>query len=170
MAASFIAFEVVGAVSDWENGEVLVNKNNIIGVLQTADNTLEILTTGGTPGDKVVLTLGDAPSGAITSPVMASGLGTKAFNYALTANPGGIKAKVFLGKDDNGAQMYVRNVEFSQMKPKGLGDSIANFTQKTGIKHVVDIVSDGLNINCGCNNRQEWFNNKFPYRNDSFKK
>ena len=44
------------------------------------------------------------------------------------------------------------------MKPKGLGDSIANFTHKTDIKHVVDIVSDGLNINCGCNN-------KFPYRN-----
>ena len=81
--------------------------------MQTADNTLEILTTGGTPGDKVVLTLGDAPSGAIVSPVMASGLGTKAFNYALTANPGGIKAKVFLGKDDNGAQMYIRNVAFA---------------------------------------------------------
>ncbi len=42
----------------------------------------------------------------------ASGLGTKAFNYALTANPGGIKAKVFLGKDDNGDQMYIRNVNF----------------------------------------------------------
>ncbi len=56
------------------------------------------------------------------------------------------------------------------MKPKGLGDSIANFTQKTGIKHVVDIVSDGLNIPCGCNNRQEWFNKKFPYRNDNIKR
>ncbi len=56
------------------------------------------------------------------------------------------------------------------MKPKGLGDSIANFTQKTGIKHVVDIVSDGLNIPCGCNNRQEWFNKKFPYRNDHIKR
>ncbi len=55
-------------------------------------------------------------------------------------------------------------------KPKGLGDSIANFTKKTGIKHVVDIVSDGLNIPCGCNNRQEWFNKKFPYRNDHIKR
>ena len=44
---------------------------------------------------------------------MASGLGTKAFNDALTVSPGGVKAKVFLGKDDNGDQMYVRNVAFS---------------------------------------------------------
>ena len=112
MAASFIAFEVVGAVNDWENGEVLVNKYNIVGVIQTADNGIEILTTAGTPGDKVELTLGIAPTGAITTPVMTMGLGTKAFNYALTANPGGVKAKVFLGKDDNGDQMYIRNVNF----------------------------------------------------------
>lgn len=112
MAASFIAFEVVGAVNDWENGEVLVNKDNIVGVVQTADNGIEILTTAGTPGDKVELTLGIAPTGAITTPVMTMGLGTKAFNYALTANPGGVKAKVFLGKDDNGDQMYIRNVNF----------------------------------------------------------
>jgi len=26
-------------------------------------------------------------------------------------------------------------------------------------------MAEGLNINCGCNNRQEWFNEKFPYRN-----
>ena len=30
MAASFIAFEVVGATNDWENGEVLVNKDTIV--------------------------------------------------------------------------------------------------------------------------------------------
>jgi len=113
MAASFIAFEVVGAVNDWENGEVLVNKDNVVGIYQTADNKVEILSNGGTPGDKVEITLGIAPSGAIVTPVMTSGLGTKAFNYALTANPGGVKAKVFLGKDDNGDQMYIRNVDFS---------------------------------------------------------
>jgi len=50
------------------------------------------------------------------------------------------------------------------MKSRGLGDSIAKFTEKTGIKTVVEKVSDGLNIPCGCNNRQEWFNEKFPYK------
>ena len=51
------------------------------------------------------------------------------------------------------------------MKSKGLGDDIAKFTKTTGIKTVVDKMAEGLNINCGCNNRQEWFNKKFPYRN-----
>jgi hypothetical protein len=51
------------------------------------------------------------------------------------------------------------------MKPRGFGDSIANFTEKTGIKTVVDRMSDGLNIPCGCAQRQEWFNKKIPYNN-----
>jgi|TARA_R100001463_G_scaffold19794_6_gene48564 5'(3')-deoxyribonucleotidase len=50
------------------------------------------------------------------------------------------------------------------MQSRGLGDSIAKFTEKTGIKTVVEKVSDGLNIPCGCKNRQEWFNEKFPYK------
>jgi hypothetical protein len=50
------------------------------------------------------------------------------------------------------------------MQSQGLGDTIAKFTQKTGIKTVVDKVSDGLNIPCGCANRQQWFNDKFPYK------
>ena len=51
------------------------------------------------------------------------------------------------------------------MKPRGFGDSIVNFTEKTGIKTVVDRMSDGLNIPCGCAQRQEWFNKKIPYNN-----
>ena len=111
--AKFIAFDVVAATNDWENGEQLVNVETIVGVYQTADNNVEILTNGGTPGDKVEITLSTTASGAFVSPVMTSGLATKAFNYALTANPGGVKAKVFLGKDDNGDQMYIRNVNFA---------------------------------------------------------
>ena len=113
MAASFIAVEVVDAVDTYENGEILINKDNIVGVSQTSVSLVTILTNGGTPGDIVTATLSTSASGAVTIPVMASGLGTKAFNYALTANPGGVKAKVFLGKDDNGDQMYIRNVAFS---------------------------------------------------------
>lgn len=51
------------------------------------------------------------------------------------------------------------------MKSKGLGDSIHNFTSKTGIKSVVDRVSDGLNIPCGCEGRREALNIMFPYKN-----
>jgi hypothetical protein len=50
------------------------------------------------------------------------------------------------------------------MKSKGLGDSIAKFTTATGIKTVVDKVSDGLNIPCGCKARQEALNKAFPYK------
>ena len=51
------------------------------------------------------------------------------------------------------------------MKSRGLGDSIHNFTTKTGIKSVVDRVSDGLNIPCGCEGRREALNMLFPYKN-----
>ena len=41
------------------------------------------------------------------------------------------------------------------MKSKGLGDSIAKFTQATGIKKVVEKVTNG---DCGCNKRQDSLN------------
>jgi hypothetical protein len=46
------------------------------------------------------------------------------------------------------------------MKSRGLGDDIAKFTRATGIKHVVDKVSEGLNI--PCEGRQEALNILFP--------
>jgi hypothetical protein len=49
------------------------------------------------------------------------------------------------------------------MKSRGLGDDIAKFTKATGIKTIVDKVSEGLNIPCGCSARQAWFNDKVPY-------
>ena len=48
------------------------------------------------------------------------------------------------------------------MKSRGLGDDIAKFTKATGIKHMVDKVSEGLNIPCGCEGRQEALNMLFP--------
>ena len=50
------------------------------------------------------------------------------------------------------------------MQRKGLGDDIENFFKKTGVKTVVDKVSEGLNIPCGCSARKEWFNKKFPHK------
>lgn len=51
------------------------------------------------------------------------------------------------------------------MKARGLGDSIASFTKKTGINSAVQAVSKAFNKPCGCSKRQETLNNKFPYRN-----
>ncbi len=54
------------------------------------------------------------------------------------------------------------------MKSRGLGDSIHKFTKATGIKSVVDRVSEGLNIPCGCEGRRDALNKIMPY-NDKFK-
>ena len=51
------------------------------------------------------------------------------------------------------------------MKSRGLGDSIEKFTKATGIKTVVDRVSEGLNIPCGCEGRRDALNILFPYKN-----
>ena len=47
------------------------------------------------------------------------------------------------------------------MKSRGLGDSIAKITKATGIKTVVDKVTNG---NCGCDQRRDTLNRIFPYK------
>lgn len=47
----------------------------------------------------------------------------------------------------------------------GLGDDIEKFTKTTGIKKVVDTISRGLNIPCGCAARKGALNKIFPYKN-----
>ena len=54
------------------------------------------------------------------------------------------------------------------MKSKGLGDSIHKFTKATGVKNIVERVSKGLNIPCGCEGRRNALNNLVPY-NKQFK-
>ena len=48
-------------------------------------------------------------------------------------------------------------------KPKGLGDSIENLTKATGIKKVVDKVSEVTGKDCGCRARKDALNRMFPY-------
>ena len=49
------------------------------------------------------------------------------------------------------------------MKSRGLGDNIERFTKASGIKKLVDNVSKGLNIPCGCSGRRDVLNKMFPY-------
>ena len=46
---------------------------------------------------------------------------------------------------------------------RGLGDSIEKFTQATGIKKVVDKISEATGKDCGCNKRKAALNQAFPY-------
>ena len=41
------------------------------------------------------------------------------------------------------------------MRSRGLGDDIEKFTKASGIKKLVDNVSKGLNIPCGCSGRRD---------------
>ncbi len=48
-------------------------------------------------------------------------------------------------------------------KSKGLGDSVEKFTEATGIKKVVDKISEKTGKDCGCKKRKEKLNKMFPY-------
>ena len=50
---------------------------------------------------------------------------------------------------------------------KGLGDSIERFTEATGIKKVVEGLSQGLNIPCGCQQRKQALNQLFPFKKEN---
>jgi len=62
-------------------------------------------------------------------------------------------------------KLHVVDGNVNIMKSRGLGDSIEKFTKTTGIKTVVDKVSKGLNIPCGCEGRRDALNILFPYKN-----
>lgn len=47
-------------------------------------------------------------------------------------------------------------------KSKGLGDDIEKLTEATGIKKVVEKVSEITGKDCGCAKRKEYLNNRFP--------
>jgi len=51
----------------------------------------------------------------------------------------------------------------SDNKSRGVGDTVDKILQKTKIKQIVDRVTDG---DCGCNERKEALNKKFPYKNN----
>lgn len=51
------------------------------------------------------------------------------------------------------------------MKSKGLGDTIEKVTKVTGIKKVVEAVSEATGKDCGCKARRDALNRVFPYKN-----
>ena len=62
-------------------------------------------------------------------------------------------------------KLFILEVLFTaKMKSIGLGDSVEKFTKATGIKKMVDTMSKGLNIPCGCEARKNALNKMFPYR------
>ena len=52
-----------------------------------------------------------------------------------------------------------------KQKSKGLGDSVEKVLKATGIKKVVDKISEVTGIDCKCSERKEALNKIFPYKN-----
>ena len=46
---------------------------------------------------------------------------------------------------------------------KGLGDTVERFTKATGIKKVVDTISEVTGKDCNCGKRKEKLNKLIPY-------
>ena len=104
--AKFIEFNVVGSSTAWENGRQFIGVNDIVGAVQVAPANVKIFTASAI---EVTLTLSIDPTG-FSAPTLTDGRVVEAIGDALAANPGGIKSKVFLPKDDNGAQMYINDL------------------------------------------------------------
>lgn len=52
----------------------------------------------------------------------------------------------------------------AKRKPKGLGDTIEQFTEATGIKAGVEKLAQAIGWDCGCDARKEKLNQLFPYK------
>lgn len=62
-------------------------------------------------------------------------------------------------------------IHYDKWKDRGLGDTVERFTKATGIKKVVEKVSEVTGFDCGCEERRERMNdpnilvNKIFYKN-----
>jgi hypothetical protein len=52
----------------------------------------------------------------------------------------------------------------AKRKSKGLGDTIEQFTEATGIKAGVEKLAEAIGWDCGCDKRKEVLNQMFPYK------
>jgi hypothetical protein len=52
----------------------------------------------------------------------------------------------------------------AKRKPQGLGDTIEQFTEATGIKAGVEKLAQAIGWDCGCDARKEKLNQLFPYK------
>lgn len=57
----------------------------------------------------------------------------------------------------------MKRTKISELRSRGLGDTVEKFTKATGIKKVVDTVNKATGGDCGCNKRRDALNRVFPY-------
>lgn len=61
--------------------------------------------------------------------------------------------------------MKTRGLGYANQRPRGLGDVIANITNKTGIDKVAKFAAKAMGKeDCGCPARQDALNKAFPFK------
>ena len=117
--AKFIAIEVSqnsSGSAQFLNGEHLIPVEQISAVQMTADETVGIVLSNSTTAHKLVTLTAqviDPATGNLANPNYSSNDLEKAINFALTGNPGGVKAKVFPLKDDDKLKVYITDIVYS---------------------------------------------------------
>ena len=130
--AKFISFNIVsqqdsgvagispaaGAGNVWGDGTLLLESSKVISVIQATVGTVAITLDSNVGAfDTVTFHASTSTTGAVALPAntVAPGLLKQAINYALSANPGGIKAGVSLPLDQAATpvQIYWRAAVWS---------------------------------------------------------
>ncbi len=114
--AKFIAIEVSNNASPLLNGEHLVQAGQVTAIQQSAAQTVGIVLSNDTSAHKLVTltaAVADATGAIVDNPNYSGNELEQAINYALTGNPGGVKAKVFPLKDDDGKKVYITDIVYS---------------------------------------------------------
>jgi hypothetical protein len=106
--ARFISINITANVSQYKNVEHLIPVDKIINILQTADQTVTLVLDNTLAAADLITLTAQTSAG---NPVSAAGAPlTAALNYAITANPGGVKARVSLPLDDSNLQMSFTDI------------------------------------------------------------
>ena len=106
--AKFISINITANASQYKNVEHLIPVDKIINIIQTADQTVTLILDSNLNTTDLITLTAQTSAG---NPVSAAGAPlTSALNYAITANPGGVKARVALPVDDNKLQMSFTNI------------------------------------------------------------
>ena len=101
--AKFLSFNIVNSGAPTTEGPVLVNVDLIRHVSYVTATGVLTLGLSATATSTVSFLIKTVQTGAVAIPIITAGTSViQSVNRAMTANPGGIKATVALGKDQTG--------------------------------------------------------------------
>ena len=100
--AKFLSFSIVNSGAPLTEGEVLVNVDQISNISYVDATGVLTLSLSNSATSEIDFLISTDSAGGAGIPDYTSGSPIAFVNRALTANPGGVKASVSLGKDQTG--------------------------------------------------------------------